>query len=73
MKAFVDINRRSFEGENRMEFVIKLGVGKSITATISAEDFLMAMTGRSEVSAEVKTRNVKLEVVTGQPARKGGE
>ncbi len=71
MNVFVDINRRSRDGDNRVEFVIKLGVGKTITTTMSAEDFILAVTGRSEIPATVKTRNVS--VTLAEPARKGGE
>lgn len=60
MKAHIDINRRSSDGDNRIEFVIKLGVGHTITATMTAEDFVMALTGRSEVPAEIRGRNVSI-------------
>jgi len=66
MKALVDINRRSRDGDNRIEFVIKLGVGHTITTAMSAEDFMMAMTGRSEVPVEVKTRNVRIDMASKQ-------
>jgi len=69
MKAVVDINRRTHDGEHRFEFVIKFGVGKTITTTMSAEDFILAVTGRSEIPALVKTRNVNLTLA--DPAHKG--
>ncbi|VEB97335.1 Uncharacterised protein [Cedecea lapagei] len=62
MEARVDINRRhDVEAElHRMEFVIKLDTGREITVTMTAEDFLLAMTGRSELPAQVRTRNVTI-------------
>lgn len=62
MEARIDINRRhDVEAElHRMEFVIKLDTGREITVNMTAEDFLLAMTGRSELPAQVRTRNVTI-------------
>lgn len=56
--ATMNINRRSWDDEHKIEVVIKLGVGRTITAEMSAEDFLLAVTGRSETPVELRTRNV---------------
>lgn len=56
----MNINRRSWDDEHKIEVVIKLGVGKTITAEMTAEDFLLAVTGRSETPIELKTRNVSI-------------
>lgn len=69
MEARVDINRRhDYEEErNNIEFVIKLDVGREITVVMNAEDFVMALTGRSEPPAKVTTRNVEITVEGRKP------
>lgn len=74
MEARIDINRR-YEQElelHKMEFVIKLAVGREITVTMSAEDFVLAMTGRSEVIGNVKTRNVTINTEAPKAIRAAG-
>lgn len=60
MKGTLNINRRSWDDEHRMEIVIKLGVGRTITAEMSAEQFLLAVTGRSETPVDLTLRNVDI-------------
>lgn len=60
MKGTLNINRRSWDDEHRMEIVIKLGVGRTITAEMSAEQFLLAVTGRSEMPVDLTLRNVDI-------------
>lgn len=69
MEARVDINRRhDYEEErNNIEFVIKLDVGREITVVMNAEDFVMALTGRSELPAKVITRNIEIKVEERKP------
>lgn len=56
--ATLNISRKSWEDEHKMEVTIKLGTGRTITAEMTAEDFMLALTGRSETPVELKTRNV---------------
>ncbi len=64
IEARFDINRRHDYEEERsfIEFVIKLDVGREVTVSMSAEDFVMALTGRSELPSKVTTRNVEIIV-----------
>lgn len=65
MKATLNINRRTWEDEHNIEIVIKLGVGRTITAEMSAEQFTLAITGRSEMPVDLTLRNVDI-VMTGK-------
>lgn len=69
MEARIDINRRHDYDEelNKIEFVIKMDVGREITVSMDAEDFVMALTGRSELPAKVTTRNIEIKVEVRQP------
>ncbi|MBQ4777671.1 hypothetical protein F9U45_17725 [Pectobacterium versatile] len=58
MNAALDIHRRTLNDEHIVEIVIKLGVGKTVAAVMSAEDFTLAITGRSENPVKLKLRNV---------------
>lgn len=50
------------EGEE-IRLILRLAMGKTITTTLTPEDFALALTGKSEMSATVRTRNVTLELV----------
>lgn len=69
MEARVDIHRRhDYEEErNNIEFVIKLDLGREIAVVMNAEDFIMALTGRAELPANVATRNVEITVEGRKP------
>ncbi|EOB3108287.1 hypothetical protein ACIJH7_000204 [Yersinia enterocolitica] len=51
----IDISRIGGE-EQRIEIVLRFGVGKTITAIMSPEDFALALTGRSEIPVDIKLR-----------------
>ncbi|WP_145518652.1 hypothetical protein [Yersinia mollaretii] len=57
--ATIDISRVSGE-EQRIEIVLRFGVGKTITATMSPEDFALAITGRSELPVDIKLRQTSI-------------
>lgn len=56
----LNINRRTWDEEHRIEIVIKLGTGRTIAAEMSAEDFTLALTGRSEMEVDLTLRNVDI-------------
>ncbi|CNK68580.1 Uncharacterised protein [Yersinia mollaretii] len=57
--ATIDISRIGGE-EQRIEIVLRFGVGKTITATMSPEDFALAITGRSELPVDIKLRQTSI-------------
>ncbi|NIL23518.1 hypothetical protein HB991_13490 [Yersinia mollaretii] len=57
--ATIDISRVSGE-EQLIEIVLRFGVGKTITATMSPEDFALAITGRSELPVDIKLRQTSI-------------
>lgn len=59
-KVTLDISRQSWDTEHNIELVLKFGTGKTVKATLSAEDFALALTGRSELPVTLTTRNVEL-------------
>lgn len=65
MKATMNVNRRTWDEEHRIEVVIKLGTGRTIAAELSAEAFMLAITGRSEIEVDLTLRNVDI-VITGK-------
>ena len=65
MTATMNVNRRTWDEEHRIEVVIKLGVGRTISAELSAEQFMLAITGRSENEVDLTLRNVDI-VMTGK-------
>lgn len=57
--AVIDISRIGGD-KQRIEIVLRFGVGKTITASMTPEDFALAITGRSEIPVDIKTRNVTI-------------
>lgn len=54
------ISRTNSE-EPQIDFKLQFGTGKTITASMSVEQFGLCITGRSEVPVELKLRNVHVE------------
>lgn len=54
------ISRTNAE-DPKIDFKLKFGTGKTITASMSVEQFGLCITGRSEVPVELKLRNVSVE------------
>ncbi|HFT5239513.1 TPA: hypothetical protein ACGTP8_000246 [Yersinia enterocolitica] len=57
--AVINISRIGSETQ-RIEVELKFGVGKTITASMTLEDFALAITGRSEIPVDIKTRRVTI-------------
>ena len=59
VRAELDINRTNGE-ESRIELCLTFSMGKSITVSMTPEQFAMALTGRSGTPVKVRTRNVEI-------------
>lgn len=57
--AELDINRTNGE-EPHIELCLTFSMGKSITVSMTPEQFAMALTGRSKTPVLVRTRNVEI-------------
>lgn len=56
--ATLDINRTG--NSDTIEIRLKLDTGRSITMSMTAENFALCLTGKSEVYTGVRTRNVEI-------------
>lgn len=65
--ATLDINRTG--NSDTIEIRLKLETGRSITMSMTAENFALCLTGKSEVYTGVRTRNVEI-VYTEKPNTK---
>jgi hypothetical protein len=63
LPAVISITRPGGGDEPRIEITIKTGLGKSITAEMTPEQFAMAVTGKSEVPVTLRLRNLELSPV----------
>lgn len=66
LPAVISITRPGGGDEPRIEIIIKTGIGKSITAKMTPEEFAMAVTGKSEVPVMLRLRNLELSPVEAQ-------
>jgi len=64
--AVISITRPGGGDEPRIEITIKTGLGKSITAEMTPEQFAMAVTGKSEVPVTLRLRNLELSPAEAQ-------
>lgn len=62
MKCTLSINRPTLNGESDavIEIVLRLERGKTITVPVSPADFALAVTGKSDVPAEMRLRGVSV-------------
>jgi hypothetical protein len=67
INATLDINRTG--NSDTIEIRLKLETGRSITMAMTAENFALCLTGKSEVFTGVRTRNVEI-VYTEKPKAK---
>nr|WP_244618541.1 hypothetical protein [Serratia fonticola] len=68
MKAQLSIVRPGASDNSEIRLIIRIAMGKTITAVMTPEDFALTVTGKSDVPVELKLRNVRIEQE--QPARK---
>lgn len=62
MKCTLSINRPTLNGESDavIEIVLRIQRGKTITVPVSPADFALAVTGKSDVPAEMRLRGVSV-------------
>lgn len=60
-EAVIDISRIGGD-KQRIEIVLKFGMGRTITASMTPEDFALAITGRSEIPVDINLRRVTIGV-----------
>jgi len=60
MKAELSIVRPGSCDEQEIRLIIRVKMGKTVTATITPENLALALTGKSDVPVELKMRNLKL-------------
>lgn len=62
MKCTLSINRPTVNGDSEsvIELVLRIERGKTITVPVSPADFALALTGKSDVPAELRLRGVSV-------------
>jgi tRNA(Ile2) C34 agmatinyltransferase TiaS len=67
MQAQLSIVRPGASDNSEIRLIIRIAMGKTITAVMTPEDFALTATGKSDVPIELKLRNVRIEQE--QPAK----
>ncbi|MFV8145197.1 hypothetical protein ACNQ1H_14750 [Enterobacter cloacae complex sp.6722787] len=62
MQAQISIVRPGAADDQEIRLIIRLAMGKTITALMTPENLALALTGKSDLPAELKLRNVEIEV-----------
>lgn len=62
--ATIDINRTGVEENQRIEIRLTFSTGKSITASMTVEQFALAITGMSNNPCEIRTRNTEIVLLS---------
>ncbi|MBT1821029.1 hypothetical protein KKZ94_04580 [Enterobacter hormaechei] len=62
MQAQISIVRPGAAHDKEIRIIIRLAMGKTITALMTPENLALALTGKSDLPAELKLRNVEIEV-----------
>ena len=60
MAHSLSITRPSFEGEDEIRVVIRIDMGRTITAVLTPENLALALTGKSDVPVELRLRNTEV-------------
>ncbi|WP_246584579.1 hypothetical protein [Yersinia kristensenii] len=61
MDAHISIVRPSSSNNTEIRLIIRIAMGKTITAVMTPEDFALAVTGRSDVPASLRLRNLHIK------------
>lgn len=61
MKAAMSITRPGSSDDKEIRVIIRIAMGKTMTAVITPEDFALAVTGKSDVPVELKLRNLTIQ------------
>ncbi|KGB10109.1 hypothetical protein DR73_4427 [Enterobacteriaceae bacterium ATCC 29904] len=62
MKAEVSIVRPGSCDDEEIRIIIRLERGRTITAVMTPENLALALTGKSDLPAEILLRNVEIDV-----------
>ncbi|KJI62231.1 hypothetical protein KKZ48_09490 [Enterobacter hormaechei subsp. xiangfangensis] len=62
MQAQISIVRPGAADDKEIRLIIRLAMGKTITALMTPENLALALTGKSDLPAALKLRNVEIEV-----------
>lgn len=62
MRAELSIVRPSASDDKEIRLIIRLAMGKTVTAIITPENLALALTGKSDLPVDLKLRNVQIEV-----------
>lgn len=62
MKAKISIVRPGSCDDQEIRLIIRLAMGKTITAVMTPECLALALTGKSDLPVELKLRNVDIEM-----------
>ncbi len=62
MDAQISIVRPGSTDDKEIRVIIRIAMGKTITAIMTPENLALALTGKSDLPAELKLRNINLEV-----------
>lgn len=61
MKAEVSIVRPGSCDDQEIRLIIRIARGKTITAVMTPENLALALTGKSDLPAEILLRNVEID------------
>ncbi|HBQ4733930.1 TPA: hypothetical protein L7308_000637 [Escherichia coli] len=62
MNGQISIVRPRACDDSEIRMIIRLAMGKTITALITPENIALALTGKSDLPVELKLRNVEIKV-----------
>lgn len=62
MNGQISIVRPGACDDREIRMIIRLAMGKTITALITPENLTLALTGKSDLPVELKLRNVEIKV-----------
>lgn len=63
MDAQLSIVRPGSCDDSEIRMIIRVAMGKTVTAVITPGDLALALTGKSDVPIELKLRNLRIEEV----------
>ncbi|MCE9886520.1 hypothetical protein [Obesumbacterium proteus] len=61
LDAQISITRPGASDDAEIRLIIRIAMGKTITAVMTPEDFALAITGKSDVAASLILRNLRIE------------
>lgn len=62
MDGQISIVRPGACDDSKIRMIIRLAMGRTITALITPENLALALTGKSDLPVELKLRNIEIKV-----------